>query len=593
MATSIGGLQLVSRPRLPNSLRYGELGQMHDVFISYARETANVAAIVATALRKVGHSVWLDDAIPAHRPYTDVIAEQLDAAGAVVVIWSQAAIRSQWVRSEANRARESQKLVQLRIDRAPLPMPFDQIQCVDMDGWSGDLDSSGWHRVLSSVAALLAGDSAKPTNTYAPPSPEQSVAVLAFRDLSAAKDQGYFCEGLAEELLMTLTRLPGIRVASPTLIGNPHGDRDRLSALGVTALLEGSVRKAGDRARIAVRLVQAASGLTLWGQSFDSDLGDVFGLQEQIARDAVQALGLRLVPQAAASRAGTENATAYDLYLRGKSLVGRELESERRRAAELFRQAIEADGQFALAYAALADVLTELARTRPADWREAEHEALDAAERAIAAAPDLPDAHVARGAILRLRHDPKAEADFKKAAELGEHDPYIHYRFARYLVLEGRKREAIEQYEDAFRLAPGDYRYIVYTIQEYQALGDKKGEQSALARTWPVIERHLQINPDDVKALGHGAGVLALLGRSDECKSFVERALKLRPDDVTNLVNLACASMLNGDPETALDMLERAVATGRGDKEWMLQDNDLKPLHGNVRFDSLMAKMAD
>jgi adenylate cyclase len=566
---------------------------MQDVFISYARETTDVAAGVASALREAGHSVWFDQAIPPHRPYTDVITEHLDAARAVLVIWSEAAARSQWVRSEANRGRESHKLVQLRIDGSCLPMPFDQIQCVDLSGWSGDVDSTEWHRVLSSVSELVRAQASSVELGSTESAARPSVGVLAFRDLSVAKDQGYFCEGLAEELLMRLTRLPGIRVASPTLIAELHGGRNRLNSLGISALLEGSVRKAGDHARIAVRLVEAHSGLTLWGETFDSDLGDVFGLQEQIARNAVEALGLKLLPRRSTAEAGTENASAYDLYLRGRSLVRQELESERRQAAELFRQAIRADGQFALAHAALADVLTELARTHPPDWQKIQCEALEAANEAITAAPRLAEAHVARGSILRLLHNPEAESEFRVAAELGADDPYVHYRFARYLVLEGRKREAIEEYEHAFRLAPNDYRYTVYTIQEYQALGDKDGERLALARTWPVIDRHLQINPDDVKALGHGAGVLALLGRSEECKSLVARAFQLRPDDVTNLVNLSCASMLNRDVDTALDMLERAVANGAGDKEWMLQDNDLKPLHGNPRFENLIANMAE
>ncbi|HEU4652233.1 MAG TPA: TIR domain-containing protein [Croceibacterium sp.] len=567
---------------------------MHDVFISYARETAGVAGATAKALRDAGHSVWLDDAIPAHRPYTDVITEQLDAAKAVVVIWSAPATRSHWVRSEANRARECDKLIQLRVDEALLPMPFDQIQCVDLKGWRGDPENPGWQRILASVASL--------TGAAPPPVPaalhtiaaKPSVAVLALRDLSAARDQGYFCDGLVEELLMSLTRLPGLRVASPALVGHDHQlSREQLDRLGVTALLEGSVRKEGERARIAVRLVQSCDGLTLWAQTFDSMLGDVFALQERIAHEVVEALGLELFPgsRTAAHTVGTGSAAALDFYLRGKALVRRELESERRNAAELFRQAIAADPGFGQAHAALADVLTEIARQRPPDWQTAEQEALAAADRAVEIAPGLPDAHLARGGILRFGHHPDAENEFRKAVELGATDPNIHYRFARFLVLEGRKREAIQQYEEAFRLAPDDYRHVVYTLQEYQALGDAEGERSALERSWPAIERHLEINPDDVRALGHGAGVLALLGRPDDCEAFIRRALRIRPDDYGNLVTLACAAVLNRDPDRALDLLEAAVATGRGDKEWMLNDNDLKPLHGHPRFEALVARM--
>ena len=132
---------------------------MSHVFISYARSTAKEAQAVAAGLRGLGHDVWLDDEIPAHRAYADVIEERLKAAAAVVVIWSAEAVKSQWVQSEADRAREDGKLVQLNLDGAKLPMPFDRIQCADMTGWSGDLDAPGWRKVAASVADLIGGGS--------------------------------------------------------------------------------------------------------------------------------------------------------------------------------------------------------------------------------------------------------------------------------------------------------------------------------------------------------------------------------------------------------------------------------------------------
>ena len=133
---------------------------MSDVFISYARSTEPVARQVAESLRRLGYSVWLDDQLPAHRAYSDVIEERLRAARSVVVIWSADAVKSEWVRSEAALAREGRKLVQLTVDRARLPMPFDQIQCADLSDWSGRPDSPGWRQVTDSIAELTAGPSA-------------------------------------------------------------------------------------------------------------------------------------------------------------------------------------------------------------------------------------------------------------------------------------------------------------------------------------------------------------------------------------------------------------------------------------------------
>lgn len=571
---------------------------MTDVFISYARSTAPTAKLVADALRTAGHSVWLDEQLPAHRSYADEIAERIDAARAVLVIWSREAVKSQWVRSEADRARINGTLVQVGIDNARLPMPFDQIQSIDLSGWSGDSTAPAWRMVLDSVAHLLGlpadASPAPAARNGAPASP--SIGVLPFKDLSAARDQDYFCEGIAEEIHNGLARLPGLRVAGSAAMASDEIARGALEiarSLNVATFLEGSVRKSGDRARIGVRLIQVVDGFTLWADSFDRNLDDIFGVQDEIARAIVATLGVRLLARDSANFGigGTANAKAHDLYLRARQLVRKELEAEDRTAAELFREATRADPGFAPAFAGLSDVLVQIARSKAAGWKEAEQEAIAAAEQAVALAPGLAEAHLAHGAALRLRHDPGARTAFQLALELSPQNPNTHYRFARFLVLEGEKAEAIAHYERAFALAPDDYRYIVFALQEYQALGDIEGERSCLERSTTAIERHLQLNPEDVRAYGHGAGVLALLGKSDEANRFIARALAFRPDDYRNLATLACAASLNHDLDRALELLERAVGTGRGDHEWLLADNDLKPLHGHPRFEALLQKM--
>jgi adenylate cyclase len=128
---------------------------MADIFISYARSTAAQAARVAAVLRGLGHGVWLDDELPAHRAYTDVIEERLKSAKAVVVIWSVEGAKSHWVRAEANAALEAGNLVQLTVDGVMPPMPFSQIQCADLNGWAGDTDAPGWRKVAASISDLL------------------------------------------------------------------------------------------------------------------------------------------------------------------------------------------------------------------------------------------------------------------------------------------------------------------------------------------------------------------------------------------------------------------------------------------------------
>src|SRR5215469_3425794 len=137
---------------------------MADVFVSYARSTADYAQAIAAGLRAHGYSVWLDEDLPPHRGYSRVIQEQLDEARAALVVWSADAVKSDWVLSEANRAREARKLVQVLVDESRLPMPFDQIQYVTLSGWTGAQDDPGWRKALASVAELTAHASRPPSS---------------------------------------------------------------------------------------------------------------------------------------------------------------------------------------------------------------------------------------------------------------------------------------------------------------------------------------------------------------------------------------------------------------------------------------------
>jgi len=188
---------------------------MSDVFISYARSTAKQAQQVAVALRGQGYTVWIDDDLPAHRTYSRVIEEQMTAAKAAVVIWSADAVQSEWVLSEANRAREDHKLVQVITDTSRLPMPFDTIQCADLTGWTGDLDAPGWRKVVASIADLI-GAGAVPNDPLAdnpPPLPTKpSIAVLPFDNLSGDPEQDYFADGMVVEIVEALSRIRSIFV---------------------------------------------------------------------------------------------------------------------------------------------------------------------------------------------------------------------------------------------------------------------------------------------------------------------------------------------------------------------------------------------
>ncbi len=187
---------------------------MSDIFISYGRSTEAQAKQIAEALRTLGYGVWRDDELPAHRAYAEVIEERLRSAKAVVVMWSAEAAKSQWVRAEANIAREAGTLVQLRLDSAIPPLPFNEIQCADMAGWAGDLDDHGWKKVAASVAELIGVIATPPTPSSAVR--KVSICVLPFTNISDDPQQEYFSDGISEDIITDLSKVSALEVCCTT-----------------------------------------------------------------------------------------------------------------------------------------------------------------------------------------------------------------------------------------------------------------------------------------------------------------------------------------------------------------------------------------
>src|SRR5271167_65086 len=297
---------------------------MTEVFISYARSTAVQAKLVADTLRARGYAVWRDDELPAHRAYAQVIEERIAAAKAVVVIWSAEAVKSQWVFSEANRAREDGKLVQLSVEAMRLPMPFDSIQCADLIGWTGDPAAHDWRKVVASVGDLVRGERS-PAAAPATAPRKRSICVLPFANMSDDPQQEYFSDGISEDIITDLSKVSALSVVARntafTFKGKNVNIPEVARELGVSHVLEGSVRKAGNRVRITAQLIDGAAGDHIWAERYDRDLHDIFALQDEISQAIVKALKLKLLPHEmrAIAQRGTESVEAYDLYLVARS----------------------------------------------------------------------------------------------------------------------------------------------------------------------------------------------------------------------------------------------------------------------------------
>ena len=427
-----------------------------------------------------------------------------------------------------------------------------------------------------------------------------SIAVLPFADLSPAKDQDYFCEGIAEELLGALCAVDGLRVAARgsafRFKGQAVDSREVGDALGVATLLEGSVRKAGKRVRVTARLVSAADRAQIWAETFDRSLDDIFAIQEEIAQAVVGALQLRLAvrDRTPLTRVGTRDAQAYEMYLRGRKFLMQHGEPTLRVARQMFRGAIELDPGFAQAHAGLADadfvmIQWNIDHAHAAARRA---EALAESEEALRLQPDLAEAHVSRANVLSLlgRGD-EAEQEFRRALELNPSLGDACYFYARHLVAAGRKREAADAFEEAARKNPDDYASLGLLIAVYDALGEKARTHETARRCIEAVERRLRHDPDDGRAMYLVAGAYAHLGERAQALHWLHRALELNPDEFTTLYNAACGLARLGERERALDALDRAVGSGRGSRKWFENDSDLDSLRADPRFQAIVSRL--
>ena len=429
------------------------------------------------------------------------------------------------------------------------------------------------------------------------PAPGPSIAVLPFADMSREKDQEYFCEGVAEEIINALTRVKGLQVASRTsafgLKATPLSSRDIGRKLRVRHLLEGSVRKSGDRLRITVEMTDVEGGFHLWSERFDRQMEDIFAIQDEIAANVARNLELTLGPgaQRAMQKAQPSDIQAYDFYLRGRRYFYQYRRKGMEYALQMFSRAIEIDPRYALAYAGIADCSSYLYMY---DVRSEENRARveSASRKALELDPDLAQAHASRGMALSLqgRHG-EAEQAFEMAIKL---DPQLfeaHYFYARDAFAQGKLDKSLQQYERAIAVRPEDYQCPLLCAQIYTSLGREAEAMTSRRRGLRLAEDRLKTHPHEVRALYLGASALVSLGERDLGLQWADRAVRMEPDDSMLLYNVGCIKSLAGRIEEAIDCLEKANRAGLRQREWCANDSDLDPVRRHPRFLALMESM--
>ncbi len=571
---------------------------MPDIFLSYNRGDQATARRFAEAFQRQGLDVWWDTALRAGEAYDRVTEAALRDAKAVVVLWSPRSVQSRWVRAEATLADRLGTLVPVMIEPCERPIMFELTHTADLSRWQGDETDGGWLGFLDDVRRFIGGDSkgkrspARPTPVTRAPANKPSVAVLPFANHSGEREQAYLSDGISEDIITDLGKVSALWVAARNTVFT-YKDRnvdvrEAARQLGVSHVLEGSVRRSGDRVRVTAQLIDGATGGQVWAERYDRNLSDIFALQDEISQAIVKALKLKLLPEEkqAIERRGTTNSQAYELYLMARQyyVTGNERHDEL--MVRLCRRAIEIDPAYPHPWALLAYAQRSLHfRGLCAD------DGGEAAERAIALAPELPEAHAMRADVLRSRGQlGQAVAEAQEALRL-DPESYEANRAAGFAYSRSRRfQEAIGCLEKAASLMDSDYQAASQVIQCYQGLGDEAGARDACRRAFERIEQLCEKEPEHGSAMGHGAGILALMGERERAREYIARAVLLDPANTNLQQNLICALVLNGDLEDALDQLARVLKSPtRPQLHWIANDNDLDPLRDMPRFNALVA----
>ena len=461
------------------------------------------------------------------------------------------------------------------------------------------------------VGLLLFRMNGSRQGTASVPVPEKSIAVMPFVDLSQAKDQEYFCDGISEEILDALAKVEGLRVVARTssfaFKGRNADVGEIAQKLNVGNVLEGSLRREGNRVRVAVQLINARDGFHMWSQTFERELQGVFAVQDEITRSVVEALKIKLAVALPAHK--QPNTEGYDLYLKGRYFLNRKTQVDAQRATDYFQQALAKDPNDAMAYAGLADSYSSLVFPLGAVApREVMPKAKEAALRALAIDNALGEAHASL-AYITFFYDwdwAAAEREFKRALELNPNNADTHHWYSHFLMGQGRVEESLTQSKRALELSPFDMLFNIhlgwhnlYARQYNQAL-----EQ---------IEKAIEMDENFAQAYPWRGLILEQQGKYAEAIAAFQKAINLFPGGSSVAkAELAHAYAVSGDREAAQKIIAElqelaktkyvssfqiaAIYAGLGEKDevfaWLEKafaerSDGLVNLNAEQRFDNL------
>jgi adenylate cyclase len=445
--------------------------------------------------------------------------------------------------------------------------------------WAFQLTSEG---VKRDAGTITADESPLRTQGHSPGLDERSVAVLPFVDISPDHDNEYFTDGLTEELLNALRRVPDLRISSRTSCfafkGKGADVAEVAEKLHVNHLVEGSVRKSGNKLRVTVQLIETKSDTHLWSECYDENLEEIFSMQEDISRKVCSALQVTLHAKHAPNPT-TDDPQAYDYYLRGLGFFTAKGSADLDYAIEMFTRATELDPGFTKAWTQLT---VSLAMSATYHGKAGSREMAESAARnLLRLAPEEADTYSAYGmSLLAAEKYAEAIVELKKAIAIDANNFEAHNNYARAAFHQGDLKTALEMFEKAARCDPEDWETVLLSIQIYEKFGDQEGLMTACREGVKRVERFLQIYPNNQRAHYLGAFALRILDEEQKARKWVRKALQIAPHDSATRYNAGCFYAAVGDPDEAFANLKESITS----RTWVENDPSLDSLRDDPRF---------
>ncbi|MEP7234293.1 MAG: TIR domain-containing protein [Ignavibacteriota bacterium] len=568
---------------------------MSDIFISYSSKDREKAEQLTELLASAGLSVWIDHSgIDAATSWSGEIVDAIEGCKAFVVLLSSNSIESVNVVKEVSLAAEQKKKI-LPLDLEPVELPRD------LKYHLAGIQRSPMTNIDAIIRALgklgLEATQAPKLTLVKETDGRKSLMILPFEDLSPTADNEWFTNGIVSELIQSLSNVKALKVMDAQTTKEFKSYKGHLTIyakeMGIRYFVQGDVRKFGDQIKINSRLLDIETGDHLWQDSLKGTMEDIFDIQETVAKKVVEGLAVILTKdeEKKLDKKPTENAEAYEMYLKGNEYYARQTKSDYERALSLHESAVRLDPSFAGAYASIANTCQSIYRTYGGSPNLLDR-ASEATEKVRELEGETAQYYWVMSLITLRRGDAKGALQYARRSV--ETDPkssggYTALGFA-YEAL-GMKEETVKAREEDVRLMENDRNDHFSLLISLHELGDKERLRIAADRAIPIYERYIRLNPDDYHARVHFTSILLWSDNTTSALEAADELSAIETLDGTALYNLACLYLTCNAPDRGMEHLRRAVAKGFRNIEQFRRDPDLDPLRGTPEFEELMKEV--